>query len=708
MTDVTAFAYDEAGRKISEVNANDETNRFVYTAAGDLSQLIDGRNNTNRWNYDEYGRVTNKVDALGAEAFRYAYDASGRMTNRVTPEKGTNIFSYDPVGNLTNVNHPSSADITMAYDALNRLTSMIDAAGTNVYAYKSFGALASEDGPWPSDTVSYDYASARRRSGMALNQPNAAPFPATYGYDSAHRLQSLASPAGSFTYGYLTNKGNLVDKLTLPNSAYITNVFDGNSRLFSSTLKSSDHTELNLHVYTNNVANQRLSQTRLGGDFVKYTYDDIGQLTAAVRVNPGNTSNRGNERLSWTNDAAGNIHSNRDAAWLQTLTVDSLNQLTNVASAGVTYMVVKGIVSSNATSVTVNGSAAELYPDSTFVHRALSLTETNFAAIATDALGNTATNSISILPTSTSATLTYDQNGNLTNDTVRSFAYDDDNQLIRVTMSNVWSTAFVYDGKMRRRIRFESNWVSSAWVKTKEVRYVYDGMLVIQERDGNNLPTVTYTRGNDLSASLQGAGGIGGLLARTDHTTLPVSHAYYHADGNGNVTMLLNQQQTPVAHYWYHPFGNVYAKSGPLADINTYQFSSKEFDARSGLVYYGYRFYDPMFQRWITRDPIGELGGANLYAYTANNPTNRRDPFGLDDTDDKINCYLKCDKFCGGPGIPAPDECLKNCYANCDEDPHKPPSPIPPLPRIISPKPPSKPLIKLAWEVCKGIWKSRK
>lgn len=40
---------------------------------------------------------------------------------------------------------------------------------------------------------------------------------------------------------------------------------------------------------------------------------------------------------------------------------------------------------------------------------------------------------------------------------------------------------------------------------------VYDGMLVIQERDTNNAPLVTYTRGNDLSGSPQDAGGIGGL-----------------------------------------------------------------------------------------------------------------------------------------------------------------------------------------------------
>ena len=65
---------------------------------------------------------------------------------------------------------------------------------------------------------------------------------------------------------------------------------------------------------------------------------------------------------------------------------------------------------------------------------------------------------------------------------------------------------------------------------TNEVRYVYDGNLEIQWRDGNNLPTLTLTRGRDLSGSLQGGGGIGGMLARTDAASGQT--AYFHADGN--------------------------------------------------------------------------------------------------------------------------------------------------------------------------------
>ncbi len=219
----------------------------------------------------------------------------------------------------------------------------------------------------------------------------------------------------------------------------------------------------------------------------------------------------------------------------------------------------------------------------------------------------------------------------------RNFAYDDENELISVWQTNVWREDYVYDGKLRRRITRQFTWNGSGWQLTNEVHYVYDGNVVIQERDQNNLPVVTYTRGVDLSGTLQGAGGIGGLLARTDMGRLavndPLASAYYHADGNGNITALITDlmdtNQVLVAKYLYDPYGNLLAESGPLAGGNKYRFSSKEWDSQAGLYYYLYRFYDPNLQRWPNRDPIQEIGGFNLYEFVANNPIEDGDFYGL-------------------------------------------------------------------------------
>ncbi len=168
-------------------------------------------------------------------------------------------------------------------------------------------------------------------------------------------------------------------------------------------------------------------------------------------------------------------------------------------------------------------------------------------------------------------------------------------------------------------------------------------------------------RGLDLSGSMQGAGGIGGLLARTDHSTFnpQPSTSFYHSDGNGNISTLTDSSGTVVARYLYDPFGRVLGKWGPMADVNRYRFSSKETDNLTGLSYYGYRFYDPNLQRWLNEDPIRESGGNNLYCFAANYAINGIDPFGLslpayDSVDANPEIALDPDVFGAMPNAPKP------------------------------------------------------
>jgi RHS repeat-associated protein len=304
----------------------------------------------------------------------------------------------------------------------------------------------------------------------------------------------------------------------------------------------------------------------------------------------------------------------------------------------------------NFTNVTVNALSAAIYGDVTFASTNQPWVSGNntFTAIAKNVYGRQDTSSLSVNLSGTN-NYSYDLNGNLLTDGTRSFAYDDENQLISVWQTNVWRNDFVYDGKLRRRIERDYTWAAgtSSWQQTNEIRFVYDGNLVIQERDANNTPQVSYTRGNDLSGTLQGAGGIGGLLARTANPSsvtpqIPaLATSYYHADGNGNITMLISASQMVVAKYLYDPFGNTLAQSGLLADANTYRFSSKEWNGNSGTYYYLYRFYDPGLQRWVNRDPLSdefiiretskdsnssyawylrEEGWENLYKFNHDNP----------------------------------------------------------------------------------------
>ncbi len=130
----------------------------------------------------------------------------------------------------------------------------------------------------------------------------------------------------------------------------------------------------------------------------------------------------------------------------------------------------------------------------------------------------------------------------------------------------------------------------------------------------------------DLSGSMQGAGGVGGLLLVTDHSALANFFPTY--DGNGNVSEYLDSTGTVQAHYEYDPFGRTTVATGTKAQDFSHRFSTKPLDAETGLYYYGYRYYDPVTGRWPSRDPIGERGGINLYGFVGNDPIRNFDLLG--------------------------------------------------------------------------------
>jgi hypothetical protein len=119
----------------------------------------------------------------------------------------------------------------------------------------------------------------------------------------------------------------------------------------------------------------------------------------------------------------------------------------------------------------------------------LSSSASSYTAIASDTYGRHSTNTINV-SLSTSITLKYDGNGNLTNDGLRTLTYDDENQLTQVAGTAGWSNVFVYDAKMRRRITKQ---YSATGTETNEIRYIYDGNVVLQERNSANITGATYS-----------------------------------------------------------------------------------------------------------------------------------------------------------------------------------------------------------------------
>ncbi len=85
---------------------------------------------------------------------------------------------------------------------------------------------------------------------------------------------------------------------------------------------------------------------------------------------------------------------------------------------------------------------------------------------------------------------------------------------------------------------------------------------------------------------------------------------------------------TISANYEYGPFGEVLRSSGAMAKVNPIRFSTKYQDDESDLLYYGYRYYSPSTGRWLSRDPLEEIGGYNMYAACRNDMLSFFDTLG--------------------------------------------------------------------------------
>jgi YD repeat-containing protein len=166
--------------------------------------------------------------------------------NRWTPEKGNPAYTHDGVGNLTSILYPQSS-ILCAYDGLNRLTNMVDAAGNHGFAWTPASQLASEWDAWATNFYGYS-------QGLRIGLTNVEPggnWVQTYSYDDGWRLQAILSPAGDFGYGYNPGSASpLVTGIALPNGANIVNSYDSLARLRQTSLNNYWGHALDSYTYT--------------------------------------------------------------------------------------------------------------------------------------------------------------------------------------------------------------------------------------------------------------------------------------------------------------------------------------------------------------------------------------------------------------------------------------------------------------------------
>jgi RHS repeat-associated protein len=164
------------------------------------------------------------------------------------------------------------------------------------------------------------------------------------------------------------------------------------------------------------------------------------------------------------------------------------------------------------------------------------------------------------------------------------------------------SVVYEYDALGRRVVRQDK--------KTGRTEFTLDGMDVLQDRKSDGTVT-NYVNGL----------GIDNKLKQTSSTT----SSYFLQDHLGSTVALTNSSGTISESASYDSFGRVLS-----SNLSTrYQYTGREYDDYTNLMFYRARFYDPQIGRFISEDPIGFAGGVNWYAYVKNNPILFRDPLGL-------------------------------------------------------------------------------
>ncbi len=224
--------------------------------------------------------------------------------------------------------------------------------------------------------------------------------------------------------------------------------------------------------------------------------------------------------------------------------------------------------------------------------------------------------------------LDYDLSGNLTKriaaGKIWDFVSDGDDQLRQATVDGA-SEVFYYDHAGQRLAAYRDAWNGAparlrVWFGGCEFWYT---------------PT---TSGGTLSKRLTYVAMGAQPVARITDGNLAGPELLYNGV-LGHLLAVLDKTSSVRARYSYGPFGEQLTATGPSAPVHDQRFNGKVSDELSGLIYYGYRYYDRMSAMWTSADPLyrfapdlawSEPRRTNSYALDLNNPMSFMDEDGLD------------------------------------------------------------------------------
>lgn len=616
---VTTYAYDANRRRTSVTDPLGQVTRFDYYENGVLKAITDPNGHVTSWDVDLQSRPIAKHHADGTIG-TVTYEATTSRVASVTDALAqSTLYGYDVDDRITSISYHNAQQPTAAvqftYDPVfPRLVSMTDGTGQTAFTYNPIslspmlGAnrLRSIDSPaagsvGTNDTVTYAYDELGRITGKTVNGA-----PQTVTYDAVGRLATVRNPLDVFTYSY----ADATSRVTAITSTH-------GPRLDASYFGPSGDELLQQLTYTPHGSSSPVAQ-------YGYTYDPNHNMLSFARQEIENDAAAANSSAS-QKPAAGLA---RHVYPLDITRVirGVLTCLALVLCCALAIRIGWGAVRASrflfATRIgavcyilSCGGAGPELTytydDDNRLISASYGSDPAQSVAYAYDPASNITSVTGGSAPATTSYTATnaivggtYDVNGSPTALDGASYVWDGAHRLIAATKAGI-ETDFSYDG-LGRIVRI----VEKSGSETLSDRaYTWCGAARCLEHD--NLQP-----GSPVSKQYFAEGVIAGADA-----------LYYVADHLGSVRQLIDATGRTRAHYSYNAYGAATKLAGDLdSDIG---YAGLATTAHAGLNLAVFRAYDSQHQRWLSRDPIGEAGGLNLYGYVGQNPTAAIDLLGL-------------------------------------------------------------------------------
>jgi len=677
------YTYDAEGNLSAHTDPKGQITRYRYNGHDLPIKRIDPKGQTLEYRYDRALRLVELINGNG-ESYRFNYDAESRLVSETGFDGKTTMYQYDAAGQLVG-STCQGVKTEFVRDALGLLTDKVNPDGLVRYAYDALGRLVAVATPQAEHRFGFDPIGQLidERSAYTLNLPGlpgapvvrTAAFTLTHSYDAlgnrlqttlpnGRRVDTLRYGSGHW-HGTLWQERSLVDlerdHLHRETQRDIgagpgkdrlraTRSYDPQSRLTAITLNKGKQ-RLRDRRYTYDETGNLTQITDLDRGDTRYRYDPLGQLLAAIQPNLSET---------FAFDPAGNILDTGKAA---RQTPSSLNGYADLTEQPVPNGAPPQLIR-------IKGNLLHQYMGYTYDY---------------DVQGNTVSKRLQPTASANEAS-------------VLDLAYDADNRLIKATRT--WPTArqvahYQYDAFGRRIAKqvIEHKWAAGQNPNTakehsrRTTLFVWDGDVLVQEIQPDK--TVSYVYEPDSFVPLARVESREGITIYagenlylapplawnwpTDPTD-PFAHVnawrenvhaqkeaqhqeawqqrqdkaktavtgdrihYYQCDHLGTPLELVDAQGDAVWSAQYKAWGGI-LRYERLEVEQPLRFQGQYEDAETGLYYNRHRYYDPDSARYVTQDPIGLLGGENLYRY-APNPTAWIDVLGL-------KCYRTL--YRGGP-----------------------------------------------------------